>query len=467
MFRDMVFKELLGLLLSLRVVVTAVLVIALMTVSAVLFVDGYRERQADYQSFVEENLDGLRKTTERERGALFNLFSFRDQRIYRAPNPLAFLAEGGSKDLPNALSVDAFILHSPENLSRKNPLLWRFRQLDWAFIVMVVLSFAALVLAYDGVSGEREAQMMRLVMAQPVRRHTVILAKYAGTILCLLLLLLVGMLVHLAILSFSGVLELSVELAMGVGMAALLSGIYLSIFVLLGLLVSSRCRESATSLVICLLTWALLVVIIPNLGGLLASGVVDLPGPEEVADRASKAFHEARELYDKQHEDPMAWAMSGNWSPGEPLARAVLADEARERVYLDYLVRMLTQVQIGRNLTRVSPAAVYRYGIEALAGSGLEHFAWFLEQARHYRQGLKGFLMEKYPLNPEHPYGEEASRKATAVKVAFAEIPKFQDRLQGPAEGIAGVMVDGLLLVLWGMAAFGAAWVSFLRCDVR
>jgi len=467
MFRDIVLKELLDLLLSLRVALTAALVALLMVVSAVLFVEDYRERQADYQTYVDENLDGLRKASERERGALFSLFSFRDQRIYRTPNLLSFMAEGGSKDLPNALSVDAFILHSPENLSRKNPLLWRFRQLDWAFIVMVVLSFAALVLSYDGISGEREAQMLRLVMSQAVHRHTVILGKYAGITLCLMLLLLVGALAHLAILSLSGVLRLDLELAVGTGLAVLLSGLYLSIFVLLGLFVSSRCRESATSLVVCLLTWALLVVTIPNLGGLLASGAVDLEGPEEVSDRAWKAYREARELYERQHEDPMAWVRSGNWSPGESLARAILADEARERVYMDYLARMLAQARIGRDLTRISPAAVYRYGMEALAGSGLEHFARFLEQGKRYREGLKDFLLEKYPASPEHPFSREIGNKARAVSVVFEEIPQFQDRLRGVVEGVQDVMFDGLLLVLWGMVAFVGAYASFLRCDVR
>ena len=57
MFRDMVVKELMALLLSLRVGVTAILVTGLMAVSAALFVEDYREQRADYQSFVEENLE--------------------------------------------------------------------------------------------------------------------------------------------------------------------------------------------------------------------------------------------------------------------------------------------------------------------------------------------------------------------------------------------------------------------------
>ncbi|MEW6754743.1 MAG: ABC transporter permease subunit [Candidatus Latescibacterota bacterium] len=361
----------------------------------------------------------------------------------------------------------AFVLHSPENLSRANPLLWRFRRLDWAFIVMVVLSFTALVLSYDAVCGEREAQTLRLQMSQAVHRRTLILGKLAGVLLCLLLLLLVGVLLHLTIVSLAGVVALDARLAVAVAGALLLSALYLSVFVPLGLFVSSRCRQSATSLVICLLAWALLVVVVPNLGGLLASSAGKLSGPQEVWQRADAAWDEARQRYDQQHPSPMAWVYSGNWSPGEPLHRAVLMDEAKERVYLDWITRMLTQARTGRDLTRIAPAAVYRHGMEALAGSGLEHFARFLEQARRYRQELRDFLQRKYPLDPDAPFSSEANRQANAIPVAFEEIPRFQERLPGPAEAARDAAPDALLLALWVTVACSGACASFLRADVR
>lgn len=467
MWRDIVLRELLDHLLSLRVALTAAITLGLMAVSAVLFVADQRERQADYQSFVEENQEALRQAAAKPRAALYYLFSFADQRIYRAPNPMSFLAEGGSKDLPNALSVDAFVLHSPRNLSRGNPLLWRFRMLDWSFIVAVVLSFAAVVLSYDGVSGEREAQTLRLAMAQAVHRHALILGKLSGILLCLLLLLLAGMLLHLAIVVLAGTMPLGLPLLVAGAGAFLLSGLYLAVFVLLGLLVSSRCRESATSLVISLVVWVLLVMAVPNLGGLLASSTVELPNAEEMDEQASKAYDEAFTRYNEQHPDPHADWYSGHWSPGEPLKRAILMDEAKERIRLDYLVRMLAQARAGRALTRCSPTATYRYAMEALAGSGLEHFARFLEEARHYRAALKNFLVRKYPANPEHPYSDQVAQQAISVKVDFAEVPQFQDRLATPLQAGSEALFSGGLLFLWVAVAFSAAYFSFLRCDVR
>ena len=465
MLRDIILKELLDLLLSLRALLTAVTIIALMTVSAALFVDDYEETVVDYQQQVEENLDDLRRKAAGE-GGFFQALSWRDQQIYRLPSPLAFLAEGGEKDLPNALRVDAFLLHSPMNLQRDNPFLWSFRKLDWSVIVMVVLSFAAMVLSFDGVSGERESQVLPLVMANAVTRHNFLFGKFIGIGLCLAVLLLAGGIIHLLVLSLSGGVRVSPELILAMAAGFLLSCLYVSIFVWLGLLVSSRCRESASSLVICLLMWALLVVAIPNLGGMLASRFVAVPSAEQEDKLAWDAWSQARSAYAEAHPELAHEGLSGNWSPGENLSRAILMDEARERVYADAWIRRLAQARFGRDVTRASPAAVYRYAMESLAGSGIEHSGRFYEQARRYREALRDFLLRKYPGNPAHAYDNALSRKAYLLPLHFDEIPKFQEKPPSLTEALNSVAADGLLLLLWGVVAFLAAYVSFLRSDI-
>ena len=465
MLTDIVLKELRDLLLSLRALLTAATIVVLMAVSAALFVDDYEETMADYQQQVEENLDDLRRKAGGE-GGFFRALSWRDQQIYRLPSPLAFLAEGGEKDLPNALRVDAFLLHSPMNLQRDNPFLWSFRKLDWSVIVMVVLSFAAMVLSFDGVSGERESQVLPLVMANAVTRHSVLFGKFIGISLCLAVLLLAGVLVHLLVLSLSGGVRVNVDLVLAMAAGLLLSCLYVSIFVWLGLLISSRCRESASSLVICLLMWALLVVAIPNLGGVLASRLVEAPEPELEDELAWDARDQAVAAYTKAHPELSDEIWSGNWSPGENLARAILTSEAMERVYADAWIRRLAQARSGRDVTRVSPAAVYRYAMESLAGSGLEHCGRFYEQARRYRETLRDFLLRQYPGNPAHAYDSELGRKAHQMSLDFEEIPKFQEKSATVIDALHRVAADGLLLLLWSVVTFLAAYVSFLRSDI-
>lgn len=467
MLRDIVLKELHDLLLSLRAGLTACTILVLMVVSAFLFVDDYEETMADYRKQVEENSDGLKRKASSEEGALFQALSWRDQQIYRRPNPLTFMAEGGEKDLPNVLQVDAFLLHGFQNLTRRNAFLWEFGKLDWTTVVMVVLSFAAMVLSFDGISGERESQMLRLVMSNAVSRHTLILGKFMGIALCLMLLLAVGALVHLVILGLSDVIRLTPDLLMAAAAGVGLSGLYVSIFIWFGLCVSSRCRESASSLVVCLLTWALVVVAAPSLGGVLASRLADVPEPEMVWETARDARDQARKAYDASHPDPWDWVYSGNWSPGENLARAILMDEAKERVLKDAWARRFAQARLAQDVTRISPAAAFRYAMESVAGSGLAHCAWFYEQGKRYRRTLADFLLRKYPASPDHAFDYEVSRRARRVPLTFDEIPKFEAQLVPASKAFASAADDALLLFLWAALAFLAAYVSFLRCDVR
>jgi ABC-type transport system involved in multi-copper enzyme maturation permease subunit len=105
--------------------------------------------------------------------------------------------------------------------------------------------------------------------------------------------------------------------------------------------------------------------------------------------------------------------------------------------------------------------------MENLAGSGLEHYARFLEQAKRYRESLRDFLLSKYPGSPDHAFSQDMAMKAGEVAIDYEEIPKFEDRLIGVSEALASAAPDVLLLGLWSVVSFLAAYVAFLRCDIR
>ena len=53
---------------------------------------------------------------------------------------------GGEKELPNAFLVNAFRMTGPTKRMRGNYLLRKFEDVDWVFVVSVIMSFAAIVL---------------------------------------------------------------------------------------------------------------------------------------------------------------------------------------------------------------------------------------------------------------------------------------------------------------------------------
>jgi len=465
MLLHIVKKEILQGILSLRLPLTLLLITAVMICGAFLFIEDYQQQLADHHRNVEDNFNRVSRRADGSWFALYAVFSFNNQWIYRAPTRLAFLAEGHEKDLPNALELDAFTMGAPIKKMRMNHFLRRFEDLDWAFVVSVLMSFLAIVLTYDSISGEREGGTLRLSMSNPVPRSTVILGKYLGTMIVLIVPLLIGMLFSIIIISTSGSIGLSGVDWIRIAVVILLSVLYISIFVALGLFVSSLMRSSAASLVILLLAWAVMVVVIPDTGGTLATSLAGLIDESDLAD-ARTAQERALQQYDARH--PNVGVVSGHWSPGEGLGKSIAIDDARMRVRNNHRDMMIAQVHIGYNVTRVSPTAVYRRAVEAIAGSGIDHYESFVRQSREYKDMLRAFLLDHYPLDLHRPHDGRKLAEALSTRLfTAADVPKFFDRPIPMGDSMRNSMWDIAILFISSVVLFMAAYISFLKRDVR
>lgn len=458
MLREIILRELLDHLRSLRFSLTLLLVTILMLMGSALYVHNYRQLTADHSENVTQNLRLLE--TKMKKG-LWGVVSLPpSQLVFRGPNSLGFVAEGHEKDLPNAFEVDAFNLIGPKATLRGNYTLWRFNQLDWVFIVGFILSFGALALIYDAISGERERGTLRLCLSNPVSRSTLLLGKYLGAMFSLAIPLTIGICVSLIIISLFGVMPFSSEYWLRIGMVALLSILYISAFVTLGLFVSSLTKNSAVSLVLLLLVWVCLVIVIPRTGGLLASGLVDLPDESAVNRKAVLVTWDTL----KQH-----GLGSYTWHSRDPLTGHARAAEAGLAIHDEYRNQQLNQVKLARNLTRISPMIIYQMACESLIGAGIGHYEQFLKQARQYRRDLMRFTYSKYPINPDLHMGKgspEERAKLAELKISLDEIPRFTDRSPTISDSLAAAGWSILLLFLFNVVFFMGAFVAFMRYSV-
>jgi ABC-type transport system involved in multi-copper enzyme maturation permease subunit len=467
MLGEIIKKEIRDQLMSLRLMLAFLLVLVLMITSVFLFQAEYKRQLADYNRDVSRNLALLARNAS-SGYPLFVAFSFGDQYIYRRPNPLGFVAEEHDKDLPNAFQVNAFRLRAPEFTLRGDPLIWQFSILDWSFIVTVILSFAAIVLVYDSVNGEKQRGTLRLMMSYAVPRAKILLGKYLSTVIVLLIPLTAGVLLSLLVIGLGGAVPLKADLLGRVLVSFLVSIVYISIFVLLGLFLSARSKTPVVSLVTGLLVWVFLVIVIPATGNLIARGLVQIPTEDRVTGEAERAFGEAADRYNMQHPHPDNWIMSGRWSPGEPLLRAFEADQAWGRVFQAYQDSKISQIKLGRRIAAFSPASLLTETLERTVESGTTHYENFLKSARRYQQELANYLDRKYPLDKVHPVNRQTTEPAIArMRLDFGSIPKFEDRPAPASEAAGMVLRSAAILVLINVVLFAAAFVSFLRYDVR
>lgn len=325
-------------------------------------------------------------------------------------------------------------------LERSNPF-------DWAFVVGTIFSFVAIILTYDAISGERERGTLRLTLSNAVPRGTLLLGKYLAVMVSISMPLFVGITMNLFIIITSGALFFDAGGWAKIFTMIGISLVYISAFVLLSLFISSSFRESSTALVVLLLLWVMSVVIVPSSGGIIASKLRKSASLEQWRGRMKAKLETAPRI------------SSYYWSPGEPLTPAIGFANARESVLSEYRQALVDQVQWTRNFTSISPTANYQYAAEAIAGTGLTRYETFLKQVKQYKMELLEFTKTEYAKNQRNPDIHYA--------VNYDAIPKFTDKLPSLSSTAQSVLLNLLMLCLFNIAFFIAAFVSFLRYDVR
>jgi ABC-type transport system involved in multi-copper enzyme maturation permease subunit len=475
MIRQIICKEVLENLLSLRYILSLLLIISLFVISGFAFVHKYEQQSQDYWQATNKNLS----TFSGRSSELYRL-AFYKQQIWRKPKPLALCAEGFEKYLPNYFVVNIFSTGYPEVKGKSNLDLARFSDIDWVFIISLILSFVALIFTYDCICGEKQAGTLRLMLAASIPRHKILLGKYFGVMLTVGIPLAIGLLLNLIIVTVSKNIALNTGEWLKIFVIVLLSFLYLSIFVLLGTFVSSRTAYSANCMVILLLMWAALVILIPSFGRIIS----DVSGKSPTRTEYQKRLLEV----EKQMMDDLLAGKYGMKAGSmvsddphdprqDPPARARWKNmwaDAKNQVLEDLLNRMVAKADSGRHLTCISPTIPYQRACEAIAVTGINQFKSLYQQIKRYQENLKEYVRGKDAEDPDslHLVSDEeyaAKRWGTVSKkpVDFDTVPKFQERDPKLSESLELAIWDIGLLVLFNLVFFTAAYVSFLRYDVR
>ena len=472
MIRQIVYKEVLENLLSLRFALSVLLTTCLFVVCGYAFANGYAEQSEDYWKKTNDNLSSLRE----ESGQLYKV-AFYKQGIYRKPQPLGLCAEGYEQSLPNFIKVNAFTTDLPETKGQANFALPHFSHVDWVLIISLILSFAALVFTYDSICGEKEAGTLRLTLANTIPRHKVLLGKYAGAMVTLAIPLIIGMLLSLIIIVPLKDVVIGGSEWLKILVLALVSLLYLSVFVLLGMFVSSWTAHSANSMAILLLVWVVSIILLPSLCRIIFDVTYEEPTEQELQRRLEES---SREIWDNHERyGKNAGSMSNNLSDpiNNPPARARLQTavmDARNQLLQEHHNKWLEQALARRDFACLSPAVVYQRVAEAIAGNGINRCADLYEQVKRYGADLKEFIRSRDMEDPQslHLIGPERNmayswRAISHNPVDFENIPKFQERPMTLRQSLRAATWDIGLLALINMCLFAAAFVSFLRYDVR
>ncbi len=489
MIFHIVKRELYDHLSSLRFALTTLLILILMIVNAVTYLGEYKQRIGEYQKQVARSRSELKS-----RGSgLYRLTLKGPGRLYKKPSPLAFCADGGEKVLLGEVHgitagrtqrwqsgdtsykfteiwgliypPNTDLLFISEQIPGERSIMPAYIKIDWGFVTAILLSFMGILFTFDSISGEQERGTLRLMLANSISRNTVICGKFLSAFLAIATPFLIGVIVSTAIIYFSEAVQFKGIDWVRLGFIVCIALIYVSIFIFLGLLVSSRVKESSTSLAILLLIWMVWVVLMPNALGSLGNRLHSRPTPKEFMAQVRDSREDLQARYFARIKEPprretpttIATALGAEYVNKDA--------ELRDRLREDYLFAELRQIQTARSLTRMSPAAVVQYAFEGLAGTGFPRHLDFISQTRQYAKQFRQFLIDTDRSDPESPHAVGIPEGTSQRPVNFDAVPKFEDQHRFSTD-FNVVIVDLLLLILFLLVLFIGTFLSFLRMEI-
>ena len=198
--------------MNLRFQVAFIIVITLFITGSIFNIKGNIEKQKLYDKYYSQWIENIRQQANSNASGL--AVSSKD--FLFGPRGNSFISDCKERFIPNVVTYNAFNVSDFDiRQSINNPLLNKYEEINWSFIVIFVISLLALLLTFDAISGEREAHTLVLLLSNPVSRGQIFLAKWLSTLLVLAITLLIGIIISLLIQMISGSLIITVSTADG------------------------------------------------------------------------------------------------------------------------------------------------------------------------------------------------------------------------------------------------------------
>lgn len=361
--------------------------------------------------------------------------------LHRPPEPLSILATGLGERFGSVVTIRG--KYGPSKMTsrdRSNFLLPLSAGFDYAFLAAVVLSLIAMFLAYDTIAGEREQGTLQLALANTIPRYRVLLGEYWGVTVSVSLPSAVAFLIVLMIISLEGAIEFNQEISLRLFLFFLYQLLFISTFVLLGLLISSLVRSSSTALMVAFLVWVALAVLYPNAaawGCHFFKPLDKIPAvnPENIIAQADEEEY----LYQSA------------------------SQEATERQKELYRNRNFEQARWQNRLWLFSPFSNFILMTQGIAGTDLGSHERFLRQAQALEQSLSQWQEAKVR---RYPLRERIYREAFGP-LDLSEMPAAEYQPEDRASLLRRLLPAGMMLLLWNVVLFLMAYVTCIRYDPR
>jgi len=417
----------------------------------------------------------------------------------------------------NSIDFSGIGIQGNENVGSfdDNPLPILFPPLDFLFIVTIIMSLLAMLFSHDAIAGERQNGTLRLVISNSISRTNILLGKFIGGIASLIIPFILALLVGALYISVNPAIQWDGSAWAELVLLTAASIIFITLFYLLGLMISAFSRYSSTSILNCLFLWVLLILVIPNVCIYISAQLCRIPSIKETDRRESeikghalkvarKHMNEAAKRFKLKYDglfsefESMEYGGIGTWffldreasstqqkaaqqrAEADPEFKAMMdafrqeyemAMKELKRIYTelgffkltrDMHRKVVMQTKLAKNLACISPFANFVYVARDLTGTGLRSLKYFEQTKDKYEEQFVSYAKEKI---------SDARKQNPAIdKEYFLDVsdrPRFAFKEEALKDKLGEVLPYWGILVLFNVVFFAAAFARFMRYDVR
>jgi len=493
MLKTIIKREFLNNIFNLRFMVGLVLCVIITVACIIILAHDYRQKMEDF--YLRVNLQDEILSNYATRGRIIAMYP--DQKPPERFRPLIIGISGNE-------NVESFY---------DNPLPILFPPFDFLFIVTIIMSLLAILFSYDAITGERQRGTLRLVTSNSISRTKILFGKWAGGTASLLIPFILSLLVGALYISLNTSIQWDGSAWAEFVLLTAASITFITLFYLLGLMISAFSRYSSTSILNCLFLWVLLILVVPNLCPYISAQHCPVPSIKEIQRKESEFSRQGkvnamesmqesvkrfrsrygelfsefesmefggigslyilrRNAYPKHREaahqraaaDPEFKAMMDAFRKEYEKADNVFMHSVEEikKLRKELKTKATAQTKLAKNLACISPLANFVYVARDLTGTGLRSVEHYVQVQREYDTQFEKYLYKQV---------QKAEKSdPTFTWKSFLDLsdrPRFVFKEESLRGKLNAILPYWGILVLFNVVFFAASFAGFMRYDVR
>jgi len=482
MIKHIFLKELQYHLLNRSMLFTWTLIISLFALNASISVFHYRDLQRKHAEVVISNHQKLEFDTTSDAAFMKEIMAMMGlpvekvnslaemtrlrQELPVPPSPLVFMSASSSGLVPDGVSMNYY--NEPEfaTIIKHNPYINPYLSIDWTTILIYIISFFCICFSYNAFSGEREDGTLKLMLANSLSRSSIIIAKFLGLLTVFVIPVLLGIIICCVVFEISATFHMDATDYAKIAYFFGASVLVICFTILMGFLVSALTQKSYVSLIMCLVCWALLVIVVPNASWVISQQTDKIPTESSIRQEVTQQINNLEDCY-------MSWQ-----GPNTPMEGVLLRKDCADRrtnvhnsVLSDYHNMQFEQTRKAIGISKISPFGLFRFLGDQISGNNFYGYIAFFGQLKNYQITYRDYIVSKDQADPESSHliwndGGMGDSFMSQQNVNPSEVPKFSGQSVDFQQMIASSLGDIAILFFWVIGLFVLSFIAFVRYDV-